>query len=116
VAHACAKNGHINILLKLLDFCPELCEIEDFSGNLPIHSLCWNTASSEEHLLIMLFKLVEKHEPSIRATNSRGKTPFQTLATRLCKDEDSVENPYETNKDAMDKVYKKMEQLEIVQE
>ncbi len=43
VAHACAKNGHTKILLKVIDLYPELCAIEDYSGNLPLHSLCWNT-------------------------------------------------------------------------
>lgn len=90
--------------------------MEDFYGNLPMHSLCWNIVSSEDELLVILFKLVEKHEPALRHTNSRKKTPLQTLQTRLCKDEDSIENPYETNKEAMERLYKKLEQMDIIQE
>ena len=51
--------------MKLIQFWPEMTKMEDNMGGLPLHSLCKNTISDEETLMIMFWTLIDAHEEAI---------------------------------------------------
>ena len=110
-AHACAKNGHAALLVKILQFFPEIAKMEDIASNLPLHSLCQNTSSDQESLLVMLYQLLEVHEDALDHPNLKGKLPLQILSERLNIEGDGFTNPYEKNLDHVRPMYAKMEMI-----
>ena len=93
---------------RIVGFAPELCETVDNYGNLPMHHLCQNTSSGRQDMLVMFSVMYEKNEKAILTKNARQQTPISILENRLCKVEDSYENPYETNRDAQSSLYEMM--------
>ena len=60
--------------------------------------------------------MYEKNEKAILTKNARQQTPISILENRLCKVEDSYENPYETNRDAQSSLYDMMIKMKNAQE
>ena len=55
-------------------------------GGLPLHSLCKNTISDEETLMIMFWTLIDAHEDAIFVQNSMEFYPINLLEQRLNMD------------------------------
>ena len=81
-----------------------------------MHQLCQNTSSSRQDMLVMFSVMYEKNDKAIVAKNARQQTPISILENRLCKVEDSYENPYETNRDAQSSLYDMMIKMKNAQE
>lgn len=87
--------------------------MEDIAQNLPMHSLCQNTSSDQDQLLVMFYQLVEVNEDALDHPNIQGKVPLQILSERLNAEGDGFSNPYEKNLDHLRPVFAKMQ---IIQE
>ena len=55
-AHYCCKNGHKEILKKILSRCPEVANRKDDEGNTLLHSMCLVNNFTNNKVIIELSK------------------------------------------------------------
>ena len=84
-------------MARVLKYEPELVKIQDDVGNVPLHSLCKNTTSDEETLLVIFWLLVEHYPDAIFKSNKMQERPINILEKRLNEGDDGFLNPYEKN-------------------
>eukprot|EP00347_Sterkiella_histriomuscorum_P015745 403355842 len=91
-AHFCCKNGHKDVLARILFLCPDAVKQIDDDGNYLSHSLCYNSVSKFEELKSILVILKENKGVNTTAYNNYQKRGIDIVRSRV-----KEKNPYDTN-------------------